>query len=441
MSVEDDNKKDSDLFIANATYPEAEPIFTARLKPLDDIKSDCFVVLDTNALLVPYTTSKESLEQIRRTCKALATENRLIIPGQVAREFAKNRAKKIGELYQQLSAKRDSAPAIQKGMYPLLESLEEYKNSLRIEDEINKLLREYREAVGKVLDHIQEWAWDDPVSLLYGELFTSSEVMDISINEEEMKKEHARRKLNNIPPGYKDSGIGDLLIWFTILEIGKTHKKSLIFVSGDEKTDWYHISNKKPLYPRYELVDEYRRNSGGQSFHIIQFSRFLDLYGASESVVEEVRKEEIQIALEPTKPSNQQRIHRASAVEAAVFRWLQGLFFDNVSYIGVPSRVDCIVSFPDGTSMGVEVKYFRNIHEHAKLRLVNTIIQLRAALEQYTNIMLVLVAADVYTLNRLNTYIDELDTSDISFTIGILNESGEFEALRSTPIHLKRQPH
>jgi rRNA-processing protein FCF1 len=440
VSVEDDNKKDADLFIANSVYPEAEPIFTVRLKPLDDIKSDCFVVLDTNALLVPYTTSKESLEQIRQTCKTLAAENRLIIPGQVAREFAKNRAKKIGELYQQLSAKRDSAPAIQKGMYPLLESVEEYKKSLHLEDEINKLLREYREAVSKVLDHIQEWAWDDPVSLLYGELFTSSEVMDISINEEEMKKEHTRRKLNNIPPGYKDSGIGDLLIWFTILEIGKRHKKSLIFVSGDEKTDWYHISNKKPLYPRYELVDEYRRNSDGQSFHIIQFSRFLDLYGASESVVQEVRKEEIQIALEPTQPRIKQIIHEAHAAESAVFRWLEFLFPHRVSYTGQSSRVDCIVSYPDGTSMGVEVKYFRNINMHGKLRLANTISQLRRAIEdaQHTNMLLVLVAANVSILNYLNSCIDELDANDISFTIGILNEAGEFEALRSTLIHLKQ---
>jgi len=193
VSAESDNKKDKDLdvFIANSIYPEAEPIFTARLKSLEEIKSDCLVVLDTNALLVPYTTSKESLEQIRRTCQALAAENRLIIPGQVAREFAKNRANKISELYQQLSAKRDSAPAIQKGTYPLLESVEEYQKSLRLEDEINKLLREYRETVGRVLEHVRGWTWDDPVSLLYGELFTGGVVMEAALNQEDLKKERA----------------------------------------------------------------------------------------------------------------------------------------------------------------------------------------------------------------------------------------------------------
>ncbi|MEZ8877446.1 hypothetical protein [Vibrio alginolyticus] len=27
-----------------------------------------------------------------------------------------------------------------------------------------------------------------------------------------------------------------------------------MFVSGDEKADWWHQSGKKPLYPRFELV-------------------------------------------------------------------------------------------------------------------------------------------------------------------------------------------
>jgi hypothetical protein len=293
MSADSKIKKDVDIFIASSTYPDAQSLFTTRLKPLEEIKSDCIVVLDTNALLVPYTTSKEGLEQIRRTYKALVSEKRLVVPGQVAREFAKNRANKISELYQQLSAKRDNAPAIKKGTYPLLESVVEYQKSLQIEDDINKLLREYSEAINNVLDYIRRWVWDDPVSLLYGELFTADAILDLSFNKDEVAKELARRKLHSVPPGYKDEGVGDLLIWLTILEIGKTHKRSVIFVSGDEKADWYHISNKQPLYPRFELVDEYRRNSDGQSFHIVRLSTLLALSGVSQEVVDEVKREEL----------------------------------------------------------------------------------------------------------------------------------------------------
>ena len=45
-------------------------------------------------------------------------------------------------------------------------------------------------------------------------------------------------------------------------------------------------------------MDEFRRNSGDQSFHIIPFSRFLSLYGASDSTVEEVREEESRLNIE-----------------------------------------------------------------------------------------------------------------------------------------------
>jgi hypothetical protein len=64
-----------DIFIANAIFPEAEPLFTAQLKPLAELKDTAIVILDTNALLVPYNIGKESLEQIRITCKKQLQQN------------------------------------------------------------------------------------------------------------------------------------------------------------------------------------------------------------------------------------------------------------------------------------------------------------------------------------------------------------------------------
>jgi hypothetical protein len=89
-----------------------------------------------------------------------------------------------------------------------------------------------------------------------------------------------------------------LLVWFTILEIGKSKNKDIIFVSGDQKSDWWHRIEEQSIYPRYELIDEFRRESGGHSLHIVPFSDFLDLYGASESAVEEVREEETRLNAE-----------------------------------------------------------------------------------------------------------------------------------------------
>src|SRR5207247_10935182 len=62
---------------------------------------------------------------------------------------------------------------------------------------------------------------------------------------------------NKVPPGYKDSAkelgaAGDLIIWRTILEIGRTRKAHLVFVSGDEKADWWYRASGSVLYPRLD---------------------------------------------------------------------------------------------------------------------------------------------------------------------------------------------
>jgi DNA-binding NarL/FixJ family response regulator/rRNA-processing protein FCF1 len=297
--TQENKLSDFDIFIANYIYPESEAVFTARLAPPEEIKKDCIVILDTNSLLVPYTTGKKSLDEIRHVYAKLVQEKRLVVPGQVSREFARNRANKLAELFQQLSRKISQVPKLHRGKYPLLESLKSYQEAIGLEERIDELIKEYRGTVREVLDHIRSWTWDDPVSLLYAELFKQGVVFDPSFNEEKMEAELYRRQLHHIPPGYKDrgkedKGIGDLLVWFTILEVGKTRNKSVIFVSGEEKPDWWHKSEGQALYPRYELVDEFRRCSEGHSFHIVAFADLLDLYGVSESVVQEIRAREEQ---------------------------------------------------------------------------------------------------------------------------------------------------
>jgi len=259
-------------------------------------------VLDTNVLLAPYIIGKDDpgkddlLEQCKITYKKLIEQKRLIVPGQVAREFAKIRIEKLAELYQQLSRKKQ-IQQIERGKYPLLNSLADYQEVERLLKEINGKIRAYQEAINKVLAHVESWQLNDPVRSLYSELFNDDTIFDPSFDKEETKKDLIRRKIHHIPPGYKDGGkedggIGDLLIWYTILELGRVQKKSVIFVSGDGKPDWFRQSENVALYLRYELVDEFRRQSEGQSFHVIKFAKFLKLYGASEKVVEEVRREE-----------------------------------------------------------------------------------------------------------------------------------------------------
>ena len=108
-----------DPLVRDRLFPEAAQIFEFAPVGLAEALTDGIVAVDTNVLLVPYTTGQASLEQIRRTYERLTTEGRLRIPGQVAREFAENRAEKLKIIFQQLSRKRDTYALCTQRISPL----------------------------------------------------------------------------------------------------------------------------------------------------------------------------------------------------------------------------------------------------------------------------------------------------------------------------------
>lgn len=334
--------QEQDIFIHRYIYPDASSVFKCTLKPIGEIKDNCIVILDTNVLLVPYTLSKDSLDNIDREYKKLKEQNRLFIPAQVAREFATNRPKKITETYQRLKQKRENIiyGKTSKG-FAVLKELDSYKNLMKYEKEINRFVEKYRQELDNILNSIKEWIWNDPISISYKEIFDESNIIDIEIKETEKKKEKKGIEVNSessdtidvatfesdfqgktkndieselkkrichkIPPGYKDkgkpdSGIGDLLIWHTILKIAKEKNRDVIFISGDEKNDWWYQCDKQTIYPRFELISEFYRETCGKTIHILKLSDFLRIYNVSGEIIEEVENEER--PLEETLPDN-----------------------------------------------------------------------------------------------------------------------------------------
>lgn len=256
------------------------------------IRYKCFTCTITN--------SKTSLDEIEKILKKLVREDRLFIPGQTVREFAKNRPIKIQELYQQLSQKKSNLNKFQKGSYPLLEGIDSYDKLRKIEKELDDLVRDYKKKIDDIIELIREWNWDDPVSTMYNQVFRENSIVDLDLadaKKEEIIKELERRDFYKIPPGYKDSskddkGIGDYLIWETILKISNENKKDIIFVSGDQKADWRYGSENDKLFPRYELIDEFRRKTEGKTIHLIQLSTLLDLFDVNEEIINEIKTEE-----------------------------------------------------------------------------------------------------------------------------------------------------
>jgi rRNA-processing protein FCF1 len=289
------------VFQINEILPSSSDAFLFNAENLIEAIKDCDIVLDTNVLLMPYNSGSETFKKIINIYAKYKKENRIFLPGQVAREFIKNRPNKISELYHSLSDKVSRISIPEKILYPILEGNESYKKINEKIDNTNKLKREIIQLNSDILSEIQSWEWNDPVYKSYKDIFTPETIKDIHIDNKSCLQELEHKYRLGIPPGYKDNskgdnGIGDLLIWKTILQIGSENKKHLIFVSGEEKADWQHRTNNFGLMPRFELLDEYRRCSENKTFFIIQLSRFLELSDIESAIVNEVKQEEKRVA-------------------------------------------------------------------------------------------------------------------------------------------------
>lgn len=292
------DKKDiiEEAFSLENTFPEADELFSNDFNTLEEAFENGLFVLDTNVLLLPFNLGADAIEEIKKIYISLIHENRLFIPKRVAREYSKNRTAKLSEIHSNILRLKSGAkyPNVK---YPIISDLAEKKELDKALESLNKKEIEFKEKVAKLADKVKNWQYKDPVSTLYGDLFKSSLLIDSSKKKEDILKELNRRKKHKIPPGYKDSGkddfgIGDLIIWLSILEKGENENEDIIFVSQDLKPDWWQQSNGSAFIPRFELIEEYKRVSKGKNIHIISFSKLLELFKAKEQAIKELQEQE-----------------------------------------------------------------------------------------------------------------------------------------------------
>ncbi|MEQ4514037.1 MAG: PIN domain-containing protein [Pantoea agglomerans] len=274
-------------------YPSPKDSFSFVLEPISEMKEEALVVLDANVLLLPFTTNIKNLQAIKELYTKLSKSDQLFLPAQAVREYLDNRATKITDINEALQ-KKSNQNFNYVGVHPLLESLPEYKELIELEESLKIVIKNYQAKIRNTLSAVQAWGWNDPVSKMYHEVLADRILDDDALDFAIIEKDLKRRNELNIPPGYKDRNkdqnqAGDLVIWHEILDLAKNKDKHLIFVSVDEKTDWWHQSGKNPLYPRFELVDEFREATKGKSFHIVSLSTLLEIFDTDSEVVKSVK--------------------------------------------------------------------------------------------------------------------------------------------------------
>ncbi|QDU82659.1 hypothetical protein Pla110_44200 [Polystyrenella longa] len=296
------SSKGNDLFYLNQVFPDAQSVFQHRAKHLTELNEDCLFVLDANVLLDTHLFGKKSINKIREIFSNLKKENRIFIPAMVAREYARHRQDRLIKVYDQIYNEISGLPGIDdvKSVpnlnVPMLEHMKEYAELLKSREKCKELRNNYSKEVEnfksiliKIRDQLVNWDWKDQVSDLFANTFDRENIIDCEEPGKAIQADLDWRIRHSIPPGFKDKGkiddgVGDLIIWKTILQIGEIEKKNIVFVSNDVKLDWTIKAQDASLGAREELTYEFYSRCHCH-FQMVNYESFLEIRGAEDEVI------------------------------------------------------------------------------------------------------------------------------------------------------------
>ncbi|MEH2460905.1 PIN-like domain-containing protein [Nostoc sp.] len=280
-----------------------------------ELWKECIFSFDTNVLLHIYRYSAKTRERLFDILQKL--QQRIWIPYQIGWEYHKNRLDVISQqskAYDKIVKILEDNLKIEK-IGSLKKDLDTYKKHplidvkqiiLTVESSIQKVIKIVKDDLQyskiKHPDLIKNDEFHDKIiDLLNGRIGNNKDKLKDIYNWAEERFKYC------IPPGYEDAKkpvpdkYGDAITWFQLINYAKSEKKPIIFVTDDDKEDWWLKGDGKTISPRPELVQE-MLSEAGVRFHMYSADRFLEYaedflkLPNQPEVIEEAREIRIQDA-------------------------------------------------------------------------------------------------------------------------------------------------
>lgn len=306
-------------------FPE---YYSLEPKKKNEMWSESIFVFDANILLNLYRYSEKTRKEFLDTLEKM--DGRIWLPHQFALEYQRNRLEVIEE---QSNSYLDVSNKLQEGFDHLSNQVRKYE--LRHPFlKMRKILKKISESIKSAEKEVQiarekhpNWFEKDPIRKRLDQLF-EGKVGKCCENVEEVERQGAVRFSKKIPPGYEDtkkdgldpSGTkkyGDWIGWYQIMTMAQETKKSIIFVTGDKKGDWWLEVKGKMVGPRPELIKEISQH--GVNFHMYTMETFLEyakpIYKIKQAAVKEI--EEINKKIKEESSRNSEEIPGVGEVRPA----------------------------------------------------------------------------------------------------------------------------
>lgn len=291
---------------------------------------DCYVVLDTNILLNFYRCSKDTSDDIFNILEAI--KDKLWIPYQVAWEYFNNRRNVFQENWNAAITIKESFKTCIDGFYQVekvknLLARNPFINTDELKEVINQCIEEVNKVLSKYEQEVTDFTFQDKIleritDLLEGKVGDDLPEQDL-LN---IYKEGKKRYELKFPPGYKDDTkdkqsrgerhvYGDLINWKMIINKAKNDDKNIVFVSGDQKEDWWDVWNGEKIRPRTELIKEFHDETGKDiviynQYSFMQYAKDNFVNDTKEASIDEVKE----VEKEQQRKIEQETLNNISAV-------------------------------------------------------------------------------------------------------------------------------
>ena len=237
---------------------------------------EALVALDASVLLGLYRYRPEPRKQFLRSLESLS--GRLWMPHQAGLEFQRHRIDVIrGQrgMYRALTKILESSEAeIQKKRkelerHPVLEPTKLLERVAEAFTDLRSYLAEAESSHPQFMDEADPLGSDEVRDSL-GRLFEGAVGPPYALERlEEIYREGAVRFDRRVPPGFLDARnkddvrrYGDYVLWLQLMDRAREVGRSLIFVTDDQKDDWWWNPTAALRVPHPDLVGEFERQAG-----------------------------------------------------------------------------------------------------------------------------------------------------------------------------------
>lgn len=254
-----------------------------------EIAEDSYIILDTNILLNFYRYSKDTKDKLIKILED--KKERLFLNEIVLKEFFRNRYSLINE-HCNVKDKIETHLGKMKNVFK--SELDKYRHMYLDKEKLEKFMDNFEENIRKELDKcdIIDFQEEDPILKQIMDLFNNDIIKDFEECRKHEETKNAKERYDSyVPPGYKDykkdsegkdayitddhRKYNDYFIWMQIIEFSKEHNKNIIFITDDNKEDWFRKNNGKTIGPREELLNEFYKKTEGNKVYIYSTQGFL----------------------------------------------------------------------------------------------------------------------------------------------------------------------